>query len=165
MLQICQDLLCQRASDLPDLTNWEDVKYRRAEGLPNMPLGSVQVEPPSHSIVIDSCASKCILLQWSQAKQPLLQAKHRKIRRWDILWAVHSWAGRWRAFARRRDARVQAYHQALNQCAAEPQEEPEAENLVTAIQGCITAMKDAETMTVRASSACLAAKVTRYLIV
>lgn len=43
----------------------------------------------------------------------VLQAKHRKIRRWDVLWYVHSMALKWRALARRKEIREKAYQDAL----------------------------------------------------
>lgn len=43
----------------------------------------------------------------------MLQAHHRRIRRWDVLWYVHSLALKWRALARRKEIREKAYTDAL----------------------------------------------------
>lgn len=45
---------------------------------------------------------------------PVAQAKHRRIRRWDILWKVHDLAAQWRALARRQEARLAAYAEAMD---------------------------------------------------
>ena len=42
------------------------------------------------------------------------QAKHRRIRRWDILWKVYDLAAQWRALARRQEARQAAYAEAMD---------------------------------------------------
>ncbi|CAL8470742.1 g10284 [Coccomyxa elongata] len=43
----------------------------------------------------------------------VVQAHHRRIRRWDVLWYVHSMAVKWRALARRKEIREKAYTDAL----------------------------------------------------
>ncbi|BDA45673.1 Transcription elongation factor SPT6 [Coccomyxa sp. Obi] len=43
----------------------------------------------------------------------VVQARHRRIRRWDVLWYVHSLALKWRALARRKEIREKAYTDAL----------------------------------------------------
>eukprot|EP00887_Chlorella_sp_A99_P000019 scaffold16.g19.t1 len=43
-----------------------------------------------------------------------MQARHRRIRRWDVLWAVEELAERWRTLQRRREARAAAYERALS---------------------------------------------------
>lgn len=42
------------------------------------------------------------------------QAKHRRIRRWDILWRVADLAVQWRALARRQEARQAVFEQAMD---------------------------------------------------
>ncbi len=51
-----------------------------------------------------------------------LQAKHRRIRRWDVLWAVYDASLRWRALQRRREAREVRYRESLGAAPAEDQE-------------------------------------------
>ncbi|GAB4816099.1 hypothetical protein N2152v2_003145 [Parachlorella kessleri] len=47
-----------------------------------------------------------------------VQAKHRRVRRWDLLWAVHALAQRWRELGRRKEARLGAYQRAAEAAAA-----------------------------------------------
>ena len=42
----------------------------------------------------------------------VLQAMHRRIRRWDILWKVYELAVQWRALARRQEARAAGIEEA-----------------------------------------------------
>lgn len=41
-----------------------------------------------------------------------MQAMHRRIRRWDILWKVYDLAVQWRALARRQEARAAGIEEA-----------------------------------------------------
>jgi len=42
-----------------------------------------------------------------------LQAKHRRIRRWEVLWAVYATSLRWRALQRRRETRAAVFRASL----------------------------------------------------
>ena len=42
------------------------------------------------------------------------QAKHRRIRRWDILWRVYDLAVQWRALAKRQEARQADVEEAMD---------------------------------------------------
>ena len=52
-----------------------------------------------------------------------LQAKHRRIRRWEVLWGVHSASLKWRALQRRRETRAAVYRATLERA---PQDEKPA---------------------------------------
>ncbi len=65
------------------------------------------------------------------------QAKHRRIRRWDILWKVYDLAVQWRALARRQEARQAAYAEAMDR--------PEAtDDDRQAMDGLLEKLKDAD---------------------
>ena len=70
------------------------------------------------------------------------QAKHRRIRRWDLLWLVRSWAARWCALERRKQARAAAY-----QAAMERADLPEPER--AAMEACLHALVEADSQEVR----------------
>jgi hypothetical protein len=61
-------------------------------------------------LVRGACASH------SQLSQPcccLLQARHRRIRRWDVLWSVYDYALKYRQLQQRKALRRKAYEAAL----------------------------------------------------
>lgn len=70
------------------------------------------------------------------------QAKHRRIRRWDVLWLVRAWAARWCALERRKQTRGAAY-----QAAVERPGLPEAER--AGLEACLHALVEAESPEVR----------------
>ena len=71
-----------------------------------------------------------------------MQAKHRCIRRWDILWKVYDLAVQWRALARRQEAREAAYRKTM--------ERPEAtEADEQGIDGLLEMLRAAESAEVR----------------
>ena len=48
-----------------------------------------------------------------------MQASHRKMKRWQILWAVRDWAHRWLMLEHRRRARREDYRQVLDKLHAD----------------------------------------------
>ncbi len=70
--------------------------------------------------------------------QPMydVQAKHRRIRRWDILWLVRAWAARWCALHRRKQARAVSYQAALERDGL-----PESDR--AALEACVSALDEA----------------------
>ena len=64
----------------------------------------------AHLLDLRSAASSLLVLTSLCAAQ----AKHRRIRRWDILWKVYDLAAQWRALARRQEARQAAYAEAMD---------------------------------------------------
>lgn len=64
------------------------------------------------------------------------QAKHRRMRRWDVLWSVHTLAVQWRALAKRREVRMRSFETALGRAATDEERD--------AISSCITALQEAQ---------------------
>ncbi len=65
-----------------------------------------------------------------------MQAKHRRIRRWAILWLVRAWAARWCALHRRKQARAVSYQAALERDGL-----PESDR--AALEACVSALDEA----------------------
>ena len=84
-----------------------------------------------------------------------VQAKHRRLRRWDALWAVHDLSAKWRAMVKRRERRMEAFRLAQARCevliqqqdAGEP--DSQLEELQQAIQSCIAEAAEADSMEVQ----------------
>lgn len=70
-----------------------------------------------------------------------LQAHHRRIRRYEVLYAVQALAQRWRALQVRREARQQAYEKALGDTMHSAEQ--------AAIQACLDLLRAADSMEVR----------------
>ena len=87
--------------------------------------------------------------RWPSCRQPhplsfplaSAQAKHRRVRRWDLLWLVRAWAARWCALERRKQARAAAY-----QAAMERPDLPEPER--AALEACLHALLEADSQEV-----------------
>lgn len=82
-----------------------------------------------------------------------MQAKHRRFRRWDVLWAVHDLAAKWRALVRRKEKRSGVFKAALGRCQAleedrEGSPDPQLTELAEAIQGCLNQLPEATSMEV-----------------
>ena len=75
-----------------------------------------------------------------------MQARHRRLRRWDVLWAVHSLGLRYRALALRQEQRRRAYEAAEEQYTG-----PEQEADRNAITECINDLADVQSMEVGCS--------------
>ena len=122
------DLLCGRVEDMPDVI--KDESSRLPTGLgPGMVQVSVSILPNASCTahVIDSgvCCMKAVnnsgrrsgglLVACGCAKElGAAQAKHRRIRRWDVLWRVYDLAVQWRALAKRQEARQADVEEAMD---------------------------------------------------
>ncbi|KAK9828928.1 hypothetical protein WJX72_002842 [[Myrmecia] bisecta] len=69
-----------------------------------------------------------------------MQAHHRRIKRWEVMWSVIAWSHKWRLMQRRKEARQKAYDLALDKAA------PEAAQERAAIEACLEALQEASTM-------------------
>ena len=84
-----------------------------------------------------------------------VQAKHRKLRRWDALWAVHDLSAKWRAMVKRRERRMEAFKLAQARCEVLVQQQdvgepdPQLEELRQAIQSCVAEAAEANSMEVK----------------
>ena len=58
------------------------------------------------------------------------QAKHRRIRQWDVVWKVFDLAVQWRALARRQEARLAAYEEARERPEATEADRDAMDNLI-----------------------------------
>ena len=77
----------------------------------------------------------------------VLQASHRRLRRWDVLWAVQSLAQRYRILARRRELKEKAYAIAAERALDD--------NEIAAYRRCQEAVRRAASMEVRPGHGCL----------
>ena len=84
-----------------------------------------------------------------------MQAKHRKLRRWEVLWAVYDLSSKWRALVKRKEKRLEAYRIAaarLDTLASEnPDFEADISSVKASVQSCVEAATEAQTMDVSIS--------------
>lgn len=120
--------------DRPEWTLREEAQKRSDRQLPEMPEGIVQVLlvhnygmlviPCQHKgavgagLLTVSAVGACSVACWIAGEmmhtdRPRLQAKHRRVRRWEVLWGVHSASLKWRALQRRRETRAAVYRATL----------------------------------------------------
>ena len=71
------------------------------------------------------------------------QAKHRRVRRWEVLWAVQALALRWRALARRKEVRARALQEAMARLEGNEEEAAAAQRM--ALDRLLEALQDADT--------------------
>ena len=81
-----------------------------------------------------------------------MQAKHRRLRRWEVLWAVYDLSSKWRALVKRKEKRLEAYRIAaarLDTLASEnPDFEADISSVKASVQSCVEAATEAQTMDV-----------------
>jgi hypothetical protein len=79
-----------------------------------------------------------------------VQAKHRQLRRWDVLWAVYDLSSKWRAMVRRKEKRMEVYRSSLSRCESWMTGESDArlQLLCDSIHSCIDETAEANSMEV-----------------
>jgi len=79
-----------------------------------------------------------------------VQAKHRQLRRWDVLWAVYDLSSKWRALVRRKEKRMEVYRSSLARCETWMSGESDSRLQVVcdSIQSCIDEIAEANSMEV-----------------
>ena len=78
-----------------------------------------------------------------------VQAKHRRLRRWDVLWAVYDLSSKWRALVKRKKKRAEVYKASLDRWQPlASEEDPRVQQLCESIQSCIDEAVEANSMEV-----------------
>ena len=77
------------------------------------------------------------------------QAKHRRVRRWDVLYAVQALALRWRALARRKEVRQRALQDALDRLGGDNDDDEAVLAQKRALDRLMLALQEADTPEVR----------------